>query len=379
VRPEKTGSIDCYTRRHVAGVPEPSPLARLMIVASVLSRCSQYVIQSSGTEVPPWDVRSQYQQVHSALLYLETELQFGLPVCEAVEQVPNAIPDSHEGAMIMISYAMYHVCHCLLSNASHLRQRTITSPVVPPPTFMRHAAEDNRTHAVELSRSLGYSSTTGIAARCSFLSYCAIVSAVIHAVNCNSEMRETKNQSEECLEVCSQFLARNSAYWHNAGVMVSNSSPRQCKNGQRQCTLKVLSLTCPCSTTLFFTSRVSQPNSITTPIQQTKSTLDRHICTLRLWPISRTTDRSPVRGATESSPHFHRALLMTFCALQQPSSQLEPASRPRATPQAGQTLIQQLLLPAPALVNYWILGCPSVGQMYLGLEMGTACSQTKHN
>ena len=199
---------------------EPSPLARLMIVASVLSRCSQYVIQSSGTHVPPWDVRSQYQQVHSALLYLETELHFGRPVREAVERVPSGLPNSHERAMIIISYAMYHVCHCLLSNASHLRQRIVTSPVVPPLTFMRHAAEENLTHAVELSRSLAYSSTTGIAARCSFLSYCAIVSAVIHAVNRNSEVRETQEQSEECLEVCSHFLAQNSAYWHNAGVMV---------------------------------------------------------------------------------------------------------------------------------------------------------------
>jgi hypothetical protein len=90
---------------------------------------------------------------------------------------------------------------------------------------MRHAAEDNQAHAAELSKLLGFSSTTGIAARCSFMSYCAIVSAVIHAISRNSETAQIQQESEESLEVSSQFLANNSTYWHNSGIMVSTSSP----------------------------------------------------------------------------------------------------------------------------------------------------------
>lgn len=195
-----------------------------MIVASVLSKCSQYVIQSSDVDVPPWDVRSQYQQVHSALLYLETELHFERPVRDAVEQSRHGPTNSHEGAPIVISYALYHLCHCLLSHASLLRQRMVSHTVGPPLTFMRHAAEDNQAHAAELSKLLGYSSTTGIAARCSFMSYCAIVSAVIHAISRNSQASQIQQHSEECLDVCSQFLANNSAYWHNSGVMVRHNT-----------------------------------------------------------------------------------------------------------------------------------------------------------
>jgi hypothetical protein len=225
VPPERTGGLDRYTKGHIAGLSEPSPLARLMIVASVLSRCSQYVIQSSDVDVPPWDVRSQYQQVHSALLYLETELHFERPVREAVERSRTGPTNSHEGAPIVISYALYHLCHCLLSHASLLRQRMVSHTVGPPLTFIRHASEDNQAHAAELSKLLGFSSTTGIAARCSFMSYCAIVSAVIHAISRNSEMARIQQESEESLEVSSQFLANNSTYWHNSGVMVSPSSP----------------------------------------------------------------------------------------------------------------------------------------------------------
>jgi hypothetical protein len=198
-----------------------------MIVASVLSRCSQYVIQSSDVDVPPWDVRSQYQQVHSALLYLETELHFERPIREAVERSRTGPTSSHEGAPIVISYALYHLCHCLLSHASLLRQRMVSHTVGPPLTFTRHAAEDNQAHAAELSKLLGYSSRTGIAARCSFLSYCAIVSAVIHAISRNSETTQIQDQAEESLEISSQFLANNSGYWHNSGVMVSNSDPQE--------------------------------------------------------------------------------------------------------------------------------------------------------
>jgi hypothetical protein len=289
VPPERTGTIDNYTQLHVAGVPELSPLARLVVVASVLSRCSEYVIQSSGTDLPPWDVRSRYQQVQSALLYLETELRFSLPVREAVERTPKTLPNSHEGAMIIISYAMYHVCHCLLSNASHLRQRTITSTIVPPLTFLKHAAEDNQTHAVALSRSLGYSSETGIAARCSFLSYCAIVSAVIHAVNCNSEQSDTRSQASDCLEVCSNFLAQNSAYWHNAGVMVSQIRFPKVEREAEKEHLEERYLIFRTSITLFYTSEVFHRNSIAMPAQRTRTIFNRHICTPRSWPISPTT------------------------------------------------------------------------------------------
>lgn len=233
---EQTGTIEKYTRLHIAGASEPSPLARLMIIASVLSRCTQYVIQSQVMDVPPWDVRSRYQQVHSALLYLETELHFERPVLEAAEIAQDGLPNSHSGALIVISYALYHLCHCLLSHASLLRQRMVFHSVNPPLSFVRRAAQDNQAHAIELSLSLGYSSTTGIAARCSFLSYCAIVSAVIHAVNRNAQTHHIRQQSEECLEVCSQFLARNSTHWRNSGVMVSSNSPGSDvpRNGQKR-------------------------------------------------------------------------------------------------------------------------------------------------
>lgn len=297
-----------------------------MIVASVLSRCSQYVIQSAGTDVPPWDVRSQYQQVHSALLYLEVELHFGRPVHEAVERTVSGLPNSHEGAMIVISYAMYHVCHCLLSNSSHLRQRLNASPVVPPLTFMRHASEDNRAHAVELSRLLGYSSTTGTAARCSFLSYCAIVSAVIHAINRNSETSGSQKQSEECLQTCSQFLANNAPYWHNSKVMVSKLRQRQLRVVHGAKHIETQCLIYYCSTMPLFTSKVSHPNSITILGQQAHTTFNQHRCIQKSWPILQTMVRSLAKKVMGSLYPARRILSTMLRAAWKPICLLERPS-----------------------------------------------------
>ena len=218
---EQVGTIEEYTRLHVAGISEPSPLARLMIIASVLRRCTQYVIQSQGMDVPPCDVRSRYQEVHSALLYLETESHFERPIGRAAECVQDGLPNSHSEALVVISYALYHLCHCLLSHASLLRQRTISHASGPPLSPTRHVIQENEAHAVELSLALSYSSTTGFAARCSFLSYCAIVSAVMHAVNLNTSTDQIQQQPNECLEVFSRYIANNSSYWRKSSVIVS--------------------------------------------------------------------------------------------------------------------------------------------------------------
>ena len=220
---EETGKIDRYNRLQSTGLSEPSPLARLMIIASALSRCSGYIIRCSDEDLPPWDVRSEYQRAHSALLYLETELHFERPVHDAVERLGSGLLNSHDGDLIVISYALYHLCHCLLSHGSLLQQKMVSCAATPPPTFMRYAAQDNQTHAIELSRILEYSSTSGLATRCSFLSYCAMVSAVLHAVNLGSQASQSQQQSKACLEISSQFLANNTLFWRNSSVMVSNN------------------------------------------------------------------------------------------------------------------------------------------------------------
>lgn len=226
---ERTERLAKYARLGISNPAAPSPFARVVITASVLSKCTQYVIQGADADspVPPWDAGSEFQKISSDLLYLESQLQFQRPLRDAVDACRSAAPGEHHSVEpLVLSYAIHHVCHCILNHFCLLRNKLKSYSANPPHSFIRQTLLSGQAHATSLTQLLRDAVEMGCAVRSSFLGYCCLTAAIIHSVNWDAGSSNLQQQSLRDIDFSYQFLERNAAKWPSWGTMVSQRATR---------------------------------------------------------------------------------------------------------------------------------------------------------
>ncbi|USW57166.1 hypothetical protein Slin15195_G104850 [Septoria linicola] len=215
---EDTEGLAAYTATQTVNLLPPSPLARVLIVASVLSRCSMYAIKKleMDSQLPPWDAGSEYQKISSALLHLESQLGFEQPLREVSQMYEDATTASqHSTEPILFSNILFHLCQCLLTHFCLLSQRLNYTLQKPPLTFLRLSLQSNFTHAIALSDVLQQGIQLGCPVRGSFTGYAALISGTILAVHGGAQAVRGQQESKLQLESILRFLQRQSVYWPN--------------------------------------------------------------------------------------------------------------------------------------------------------------------
>ena len=99
-----------------------SPFAISVVMASLLGRCAQYALgeqeeQTPGGKQLPWNPRSKYSSIHSALLQLESELGINDSLsCKITQHCTSSdgSVDQHSGAPLVLAHAIFFLCQCLL-------------------------------------------------------------------------------------------------------------------------------------------------------------------------------------------------------------------------------------------------------------------------
>ena len=222
---EQTEKLEAYMSNRVLQSPHPSPFARVIITAALLSRCSQYVIQAQcgSNDSPPWDAKSDYASINSSLLYLETHIDLQQSVPDIMDAVTNdGHTDFNSAEPLVVSQVLHHLCYCILNHYFLLRQRLACSSTGLPTSFQMNSLQVGLFHAQELNKVLKSALEAGCMAMSSFLSYGCLMSATVHAVYRHLDIPSVREQAIQDLNFNLSFLQRQAQYWPNAVTMVGS-------------------------------------------------------------------------------------------------------------------------------------------------------------
>lgn len=223
---EVTGNLYQFLHGKDVEPKKSAPLARVIVTATTLGRCTRYVLQDVNVrcERPPWDTSSDYAAVHSTLLDLEAQFEFRRPIRDALAQdcMIRVQLDRHSAEIVAFSYVLYHLCHCLLNHHFLLRRRLEPYSPKVPPSFFAQASDACRLYARNLTVLLEDARSLGCILHSSFFGYCSLVSGTINALHRYSENLEIQQESRIGLEMNLTFLTAHSNYWENAKPMVGS-------------------------------------------------------------------------------------------------------------------------------------------------------------
>lgn len=203
---------------------EFSPFARVILIATILSRASQYVMQDINfrTEKPPWDSDSDHAAISSSLFNFEYQVGIHRPLQEALD-MDGGFMDEIGGQSrehVVFYYALYHLTQCILNHPFLLRRRLLPYSSRVPPIFTYRAFNTCREHAQSLTSLLVDTHRRGFRLRASFLGYCALVAGTINSLHRYDLDFNIRLKSKEALEKIIEFLTRHSQYWNNAKLML---------------------------------------------------------------------------------------------------------------------------------------------------------------
>lgn len=201
-----------------------SPFARVILIATILSRASQYVMQDVNfrTERPPWNSDSDYAAISSSIVNFEYQVGIHRPLEEALD-IPGGFIDEFDGQPAehtVFYYALYHLTQCILNHHFLLRCRLRPYSSRVPPTFTSRAFNTCREHARSLTLLLENAHRLGCRLGASFLGYCTLVAGTINSLYQYDLDANIRLQSKEALDKNIEFLTRHSQYWNNAKLMV---------------------------------------------------------------------------------------------------------------------------------------------------------------
>jgi Fungal specific transcription factor domain len=135
----------------LAGMSEIGDFARVITMASTLSRTSNYILQQYDltSPKPPWDQNSEFSAIRSRLVRLDTQFEFWRPI-EDIIMLKSSIDgtvDFNSAEPLIFSYSLYHMCHCLLQHPFLLRRRLESFSARFPVSFFAKAVEERQAHA----------------------------------------------------------------------------------------------------------------------------------------------------------------------------------------------------------------------------------------
>lgn len=226
---EESEGLDMYVSHRVPQCSQPSPFSRVIIISAILSRCAQYAIQArrDSSNLPIWDVNSQYTSINSALVYLESHVNWQQPLREMMNARPGETGhDLSSIDLIVVSQVLHHLCYCILNHYFLLRQMLPSNTRRLPVSFIINSLQCGLYHAQELNRVLKSALEIGCKTNSSFLSYACLFAATIHGVYRHSDNRPLRDQALKDLKFSLSFLRRQAHYWPNSAIIVS-CSPRR--------------------------------------------------------------------------------------------------------------------------------------------------------
>ncbi|KAL3479636.1 fungal-specific transcription factor domain-containing protein [Aspergillus californicus] len=171
----------------------PSPFALVVLLASILGRCTRYVYRTRDSDdIPPWDTRSEYAAINSSLLLFESYVNMG-PIHRSDTAVGEIL--DHQ----TYAYSLFHLCHCLLNHPFllHIRLQPLGTKV--PHSFAARALQAGVDHATSLVDTLISATDTGTRIESSSYSFCVTVAASILSITAHAQDHSLAPRSSDIL------------------------------------------------------------------------------------------------------------------------------------------------------------------------------------
>lgn len=215
---KKMPTLDQLLSPHDSAIEHPGSLALVVLTASILGRCAQHCIHESNrsdSRLPPWDSKSDFATIYTALLQLETQFDMGRSIGESLREdcIQDGVIDMQLAGPLIFYHSLFRTCHCLLYHPFLLYQQFQTRDLKAPPSFLNRALQTSREHARATSQLLKDARDLECNMFYSFIGYCATVSGGVHALFLNDPDVTISREARNCLRLDISFLEEFSKYW----------------------------------------------------------------------------------------------------------------------------------------------------------------------
>lgn len=198
----------------------------LIIVTSALGRVQKYSLRSSGSPqpYPPWDFRSEFASINTALVAFESCSPLAWAKFEKVldEQALKAAKDgtlTETMGILCFSHGVFFTSQCIL-NHPFIIHRILSLQNEPVPfSFLRSALLSSRENAVKMTMLLLYLFRRRICLT-SFFGYCAVCAGVIHRLFMKDRDPTVRDISGRMYDLTLQFLREAPVRWPSYRWMV---------------------------------------------------------------------------------------------------------------------------------------------------------------
>ncbi|EKG21391.1 Transcription factor fungi [Macrophomina phaseolina MS6] len=222
---ESNIALDSLVNRERAdAIPPQSHSASVVIVAHMLSKVSQYMIQQSDSShsLPPWDPRSELAIIESDMIHLGTTLQLQRPLTEVVAEftgLDGRIDQQCLGPAIF-SRVLFHLCYCVLHHPFLHRKKADKCRIAYPPILLFRSLETGFAHARELTLLIKEAGESRCLVQASFYGYCAMVAGYIVCLHTGSDQERTRSEARSLLYTNLAYLDDLGQMWRNASFQV---------------------------------------------------------------------------------------------------------------------------------------------------------------
>ncbi|CAI7607908.1 unnamed protein product [Penicillium pancosmium] len=201
-------------------IENPSPFALVTLMASIFGRCTRYVHRDKKSDqIPPWDTKSEFSAIKSALLLLESYSKI------SDRKISDILHETHpdEKGQLIFAHTLFHLCHCLLNHPFLVRLR-LKPFAKAPSSFSAQALQDGADHARQLLDLLREATETGCRIESSFYAYCIAVAGSINSLASHFEHQSVARRQSDILYYFQQsldFLNSLGKFWtHSANMAV---------------------------------------------------------------------------------------------------------------------------------------------------------------
>ncbi|KIW85705.1 hypothetical protein Z517_01097 [Fonsecaea pedrosoi CBS 271.37] len=205
-----------------------SPLGRVIVLAAELHRTSVYIVQGydQDDQKPPWAPQSDFSAIRARLSSLEVQLEYDRPIQEVLADYSAMHPSAnarelHSVAPLIFSYALYHLCQCLLHHPFLLRRRFELSNAKFRTNFFAASVGASFKHAKILTETLQKAREAGYSTIASFLGYCALVAGSINFLHSHSDSEPDRLAAFLMSRQNVAFLKSHALMWHNSTSMAN--------------------------------------------------------------------------------------------------------------------------------------------------------------
>ncbi|OAL32891.1 hypothetical protein AYO20_07682 [Fonsecaea nubica] len=219
---KETSKLEQLSNGAHSNSAQHSPFAHVILIAYILGRAAQYMLQEFGVNRhPPWDSSSEFAAIGSDLSYLETQMEMHKPLEDMLGPYRNSagVVDQANAGPIVFARALFHLCNCLLNHPFLLRRKIASCNRVASGRFLSRAFESGLDSAKGLIGLLQDARKAGCISHTSFYGYCAIISGTIFIMNAHAATGDAQVRCFELLQETTSFIEDISRYWQNVATM----------------------------------------------------------------------------------------------------------------------------------------------------------------